>query len=116
MRLLDIGVATSQGGMPPLNFLEHIVILRFERQYPKQNRCYSSKIKHFRPPQIFELATPLLLDHGSGTYASRARCGSFDDGFWLAQCFLNTIVTNENFFCNFPSSRLQSHQQHQKSH
>ena len=32
---------------------------------------------------------------GSGTYGSRARCGSFDDGIWLAGYFLNTIVTNE---------------------
>jgi len=48
---------------------------------------------------------------GSGTYGSRARCGSFDDGIWLAWYFLNTIVTNETF-CNFPSTRLQKHQQH----
>jgi len=24
------------------------------------------------------------LDQGSGTYGSRARCGSFDDSIWLA--------------------------------
>ena len=48
---------------------------------------------------------------GSGTYGSRARCGSFDDGIWLTWYFLNTIVTNETF-CNFPSTRLQKHQQH----
>ena len=24
------------------------------------------------------------LGHGSGTYGSRARCGSFDDGIWPA--------------------------------
>jgi len=34
---------------------------------------------------------------GSETYGSRARCGSFDDGVWLAWYILNTIVTNETF-------------------
>ena len=47
-----------------------------------------------------------LLDQGSGI--SRARCGSFDDGIWLAWYFLNTIVTDETFSVSF----LQSHQQH----
>jgi len=51
------------------------------------------------------------LDQGSGTYGSRARCGSFDDSIWLAWYFLNTIVTDEIFSVIFP----QSHQQHQKS-
>jgi len=37
------------------------------------------------------------LSQGSGTYGSRARCDSFDDGIWLACYFLNTIVTNETF-------------------
>jgi len=36
-----------------------------------------------------------VLTQRSGTYGSRARCGSFDDGIWLAWHFLNTIVTNE---------------------
>jgi len=31
----------------------------------------------------------------SGTYGSRVRCGSSDDGIWLSWYFLNTIVTNE---------------------
>jgi len=34
----------------------------------------------------------ITIDQGSGTYSSRARCGSFDDGIWLAWYFLNTIV------------------------
>jgi len=33
----------------------------------------------------------------SGTYGSRARCGSFHGGIWLAWYFLNTTVTNESF-------------------
>jgi len=37
------------------------------------------------------------LRQGSGTYGSRARCGSFDDGIWLSWYFLNTIVTDETF-------------------
>ena len=37
------------------------------------------------------------LGQRSGTCGSRARCGSFDDGIWLASYFLNTIVTNETF-------------------
>ena len=49
-----------------------------------------------------------LLSQESGTYGSRARCGSFDDGIWLSWYFLNTIVTDETFSVIF----LQSHQQH----
>ena len=52
-----------------------------------------------------------ILGQGSETYGSRARCGSFDDGIWLAWYFLNTIFRNETFR-NFPPTRLQSHQQH----
>ena len=37
------------------------------------------------------------LNQGSGTYGSRVRCGSFDDGIWLAWYFVNTIDTNETF-------------------
>ena len=39
----------------------------------------------------------MTIEQGLGTYASRAKCGSFDDGIWLAWYFLNTIVTNETF-------------------
>jgi len=39
----------------------------------------------------------IILGQWSGTYGSRARCGSFEDGIWLAWYFLNTIVTNETF-------------------
>jgi len=35
-----------------------------------------------------------LLNQGSGTYGSRARCGSFADGIWLASYFLKTFVTD----------------------
>jgi len=54
-----------------------------------------------------------------GTYGSRARCGSFDDGIWLACYFLNTIVTNETFSVIFhlPHYKAISNtMQHQKSH
>jgi len=51
------------------------------------------------------------IDQGLGTYGSRARSGSFDDGIWLAWYFLNTIVTGETFSVIF----LQSHQQHHAS-
>ena len=43
------------------------------------------------------LSTAITLGQGSGTYGSRARRGSFDDGIWLAWYFLNTIVTDETF-------------------
>jgi len=46
--------------MAPQKFLEHTVILCFERRYPKQNRCYSPEIKHFGPPKIFRLAMLLF--------------------------------------------------------
>ena len=39
----------------------------------------------------------MTIEQGLGTYGSRAKCGSFDDGIWLAWYFLNTIVTNETF-------------------
>ena len=37
------------------------------------------------------------LGQGSGTYGSRARCGSFDHGIWLAWYFLNTIIRMKLF-------------------
>jgi len=49
-----------------------------------------------------------VLAQGSGTYGSRARWDSFDDGIWLAWYFLNTIVTDETCSVIF----LQRHQQH----
>jgi len=48
------------------------------------------------------------LQQRSGTYGSRARCSSFNDGIWLAWYFLNTIVTDKTFSVKF----LQSHQRH----
>jgi len=59
------------------------------------------------------------IEQGSGTYGSRARCGSFDDGVWLAWYFLNTIVTSETFPLNFhlPDYKAISNtMQHQKIH
>jgi len=44
----------------------------------------------------------------SGTYGSRATCGSFGGGIWLASYFLDTIVTDEIFSVIF----IQSYQQH----
>jgi len=48
------------------------------------------------------------LYQGSGSYGSRAKCGSFHDGIWLTWYFLDMIVRNEIFSVIF----LQSHQQH----
>ena len=50
----------------------------------------------------------MAVRQGSGIYGSRARCGSFDDGIWLAWYFLNMIDTDETSYVIF----LQSHQQH----
>ena len=41
-----------------------------------------------------------ITNQGSGTYGSRARCGSFDDSIWLAWYFFNTIM-NEKFSAIF---------------
>jgi len=43
--------ALGDHGLP--KFLEHIVILCFERRYPKQNRVFQPKIKYFGLPQTF---------------------------------------------------------------
>jgi len=59
------------------------------------------------------------LKQWSGTDGLRARCGSFDDGIWLAWYFLKTIVTNETFSVIFhpPYYRaINNTMQHQKSH
>jgi len=54
----------SQGAMAP-KFSENLVILRFERWYPKQNTvgCQKSYIlaplKFFAPPKMFGMAAPL---------------------------------------------------------
>jgi len=48
------------------------------------------------------------INQGSGSYGSWARCGSFDDGIWLARYFLITIVAEETFSV----ISLQSHQLH----
>ena len=56
---------------------------------------------------------------GSGTYGSRARYGSFDDGIWLSWYFLNTIVANETFSVIHPLPGYQAisnTMQHQKTH
>jgi len=54
--------------------------------------------------------TAYKLRQGSGTYGSRARCDSFDDGIWLAWYFLNTIVTNEVFlkFSIYQTTKLSA--------
>jgi len=60
-----------------------------------------------------------MLLQRSGTYRSRARCGSFDGGIWLAWYFLNTIVTNESFSVIFHLPHynvISNSMQHQKSH
>jgi len=41
----------AKGAMLPPKFLEYIVILCFERRYPKQ-KCFSPKIKHFDPSKF----------------------------------------------------------------
>ena len=46
----------------------------------------------------------LILVQGSGTYGSRARCGSFDDGNCLTWYFLNTIAMDETFSVIKPSA------------
>jgi len=58
------------------------------------------------------------VQQGSGTYGSRARCGSFVDSIWLAWYFLNTIVTNEtSVIFHLPDCKAISNaMQHQKSH
>jgi len=61
----------------------------------------------------------LALKQGSGTYGSRARCGSVDDSIWLVWYFLNTIATNETFSIIFhlPDYKtINNIMQHQKSH
>jgi len=68
---------------------------------------------------VLTFAPSVSLGQGSGTYGSRARCGSFDDGIWLAWYFLNTIVTNESFSVIFhlPDYKaINNTMQHQKSH
>ena len=60
-----------------------------------------------------------IMSQGSGTYGSRARCGSSDDGIWLSWYFLNTIVTNEAFSVIFhlaDHKPINNTMQHQKSH
>jgi len=64
----DIGVARgSHGAMLP-KLSANVVIICFDRRYPK-NYCCSSKIKNFGPiqkffPQLyFGLATPLATEH-----------------------------------------------------
>ena len=58
------------------------------------------------------------LSQGLGTYGSRVRCGSFNDGMWFTSCFLNMIVMNETFsvFFHLPDYKAISNtMQHQKS-
>jgi len=57
-----IGVARGElGAMVPPKFLEHIVILCFEKRYPKQNSVIRLKWNILAPLKIFVLAT--LLRH-----------------------------------------------------
>ena len=46
-------------------FLEHIVILCFERRFSKQNSVIRVKSNILPPPQIFGLATPLYCIYSS---------------------------------------------------
>ena len=53
--------------MPPPQFVEHMVILYFERRYPKQNSFIRLKSDLLPPnvfglPQVFGLARLLLVD------------------------------------------------------
>jgi len=56
----------AKGAMPPKKFLENIVILCFERRFSRQNSVIRLKSniwspKNFWHPQIFGLATPLVI-------------------------------------------------------
>ena len=53
------------------------ILLRFSKQSAVVMLHFL--LKHGHPGQW------KLLDQGSGTYGSRARCGSFDDCIWLSQ-------------------------------
>jgi len=80
----------------PHKLLENIVILYFESRFHKQNSVIRPKIKHFAPPQIFRLATPLpakwtgkaghetkICEHWQGPL-KRARVNNFNplSGWW----------------------------------
>ena len=45
--------------MPPAKFLEHVVVLCFERRYPKRNSVI--RLKSNSLPPIFGLATSLFV-------------------------------------------------------
>jgi len=91
-------------------------MLKFVKDYSwnnfgKSSILYMTSLKFCSPLDFWKTTSNFIPDQWSGTYGSRARCGSFDDGISLAWYFLNTIFTNQTF-CNFPSTRLQSHQKH----
>jgi len=51
--VLSIGVARgAKGAMPPLKFLENIVILCFERRFAKQNSVIRLKSNILAPPNF----------------------------------------------------------------
>ena len=79
---------------------------QFAKIHKKYNESPTGLIKGLKLQTTKWTMNP--LGQGSGTYGSRAKCGSFDDGIWLASCFLYTIVMDETFSVIF----LQSYQQH----
>ena len=92
----------------PHKLLENIVILYFESRFHKQNSVIRPKIKHFAPPQIFRLATPLpakwtgkaghetkICEHWQGPL-KRARVNNFNP---LSGCNASKVTfynTNRN--------------------
>jgi len=76
----------SQGGHSP-QLLEHIVVLCFERRYPKQNSVNSLALQFFGPSQIFGLVTLLVLLKDYWEPHKRclgAACDFQKSGFWFA--------------------------------
>ena len=60
-----------------LDFLHPLVI--------KLSKCLQTEKLHLSITSSLVHATLHTIDQGSGTYGSRARCGSFDDCIWLSQ-------------------------------
>jgi len=54
------------------------------------------------------------LTQGSGTYGLRARCGSFDDGIWLAWYFLTPLLRMQfSVIFHLPDQAVSNTMQHQ---
>jgi len=66
--------------MPTPKFLENIVILCFERRFPKQNSVISLK-SNILAPQIFGLAT--ALDGNRTTCITGIECVFRKEQVWL---------------------------------